>query len=201
MYHRTFIIVAALLFLCNLNYYACNGLLSTKSIRRVGHHTTNTLPLIQLNLFDNTNNNNNIFENLFSSSQQSKQQQWPKVEAPPNFITPEPRPLTVTESTDINGLVTASIALALRLATGAFVLGWQLDTILGYILFLFILFIVQRFVHSRKTKRFQHFCQYESREKFFCFPLLVPSRFLFVPAFFNPPLLTKFILWLVQAPC
>ena len=130
MYHRTFIIVTALLFLCNLNYYACNGLLSTKSIRRVGHHTTNTLPLIQLNLFDNTNNNN-IFENLFSSSQQSKQQQWPKVEAPPNFITPEPRPLTVTESTDINGLVTASIALALRLATGAFVLGWQLDTILA----------------------------------------------------------------------
>ena len=122
MYHRTYIIVTALLFLCNLNYYACNGLLSTKSIRRVGHHTTNTLPLIQLNLFDNTNNNN-IFENLFSSSQQSKQQQWPKVEAPPNFITPEPRPLTVTESTDINGLVTASIALALRLATGGIRIG------------------------------------------------------------------------------
>ncbi|KAL3815328.1 hypothetical protein ACHAXA_010010 [Cyclostephanos tholiformis] len=48
---------------------------------------------------------------------------------PPGFIPPEPRPLTITESTDLGGFVTALAALALRLATGAFVLGWKVDTI------------------------------------------------------------------------
>ncbi len=57
------------------------------------------------------------------------QSEWPRAEMPPGFIPPEPRPLTITESTDLGGFVTASAGLALRLATGAFVLGWKVDTI------------------------------------------------------------------------
>jgi glutathione S-transferase len=53
----------------------------------------------------------------------------PRVEIPAGFTPPEPRPLTITESTDLGGFITASAGLALRLATGAFVLGWKLDTI------------------------------------------------------------------------
>ena len=57
----------------------------------------------------------------------------------------------------------------------------------GYILFLFILFIVQRFVHSRKTKSFQHSVKMNPR-KSFCFPLLVPARFLLpFPLFSSSP--------------
>ena len=61
--------------------------------------------------------------NLFGRSQ------WPKVEVPSDFIAPAPRPLTITESTNLGGFVTASAGLALRLATGAFVLGWKVETI------------------------------------------------------------------------
>jgi glutathione S-transferase len=55
--------------------------------------------------------------------------QWPKVEVPLDFIAPEPRPLTITESTNLGGFFTASAGLALRLATGAFVLGWKVETL------------------------------------------------------------------------
>ena len=48
---------------------------------------------------------------------------------PSDFILPEPRPLTITKSTDLGGFVTSSLVLALRLATGAFVLGWKVDTL------------------------------------------------------------------------
>ncbi|KAL7427907.1 hypothetical protein ACHAXH_002153 [Discostella pseudostelligera] len=77
----------------------------------------------QLNLLGN----NNLLDTLFSLD--IKFQQWPKVEAPPNFVVPEPRPLTITESTNLGGFISSSAALALRLATGAFVLGWKVDTI------------------------------------------------------------------------
>eukprot|EP00571_Detonula_confervacea_P014530 CAMPEP_0172308430 /NCGR_PEP_ID=MMETSP1058-20130122/9023_1 /TAXON_ID=83371 /ORGANISM="Detonula confervacea, Strain CCMP 353" /LENGTH=330 /DNA_ID=CAMNT_0013020841 /DNA_START=55 /DNA_END=1044 /DNA_ORIENTATION=- len=73
--------------------------------------------------------NLNLLDNFFSSNNKNqKQQSWPKVEVPSDFIVPEPRPLTITESTDLTGFVTASTGLALRLATGAFVLGWKVDT-------------------------------------------------------------------------
>lgn len=70
--------------------------------------------------------NKNLRDSLFSFNKQS---QWPTVQAPPNFIAPEPRPLTITNSTNLSGLVSSSAGLALRLATGAFVLGWKVDTI------------------------------------------------------------------------
>lgn len=53
----------------------------------------------------------------------------PKVSAPPNFVSPEPRPLTVTRQETLPDLLKSSLALALRLATGVFVLGWKIDTI------------------------------------------------------------------------
>ena len=53
----------------------------------------------------------------------------PKVELPPNFKVPEPKPLTVTRSSDIPSLLKSSVALGLRLATGVFVLGWKIDSL------------------------------------------------------------------------
>lgn len=47
----------------------------------------------------------------------------PKVSAPAGFSPPEPKPLTVTG--DIGGVLSGSVALALRLGTGVFVLGWS----------------------------------------------------------------------------
>ena len=78
-------------------------------------------------------------------------------------------------------------------------LGVTINISKGYILFLFILFIVQRFVHSRKTKSFQHSVKMNPRKSFllasrFSFPLV----FCFRSRFFHPPLLTKFIFLLVH---
>ena len=56
---------------------------------------------------------------------------WPQVTAPSDFVVPEPKPLTITESTDLAGFASAAAGLALRLGTGAFVLGWKIDTILA----------------------------------------------------------------------
>lgn len=51
----------------------------------------------------------------------------PKVTVPDDFVIPEPRPLSVPEGSDIGKLLGASAALATRLGTGAFVLGWQIE--------------------------------------------------------------------------
>ena len=53
----------------------------------------------------------------------------PRVEVPSDFEVPEPKPLTITSSTDVPALLKASIALALRLGTSAFVLGWKIDSL------------------------------------------------------------------------
>lgn len=53
----------------------------------------------------------------------------PKVEVPKDFVIPEPKPLTLTRSSDLPSVLKSSAALAVRLATGAFVLGWKIDTI------------------------------------------------------------------------
>ena len=72
----------------------------------------------------------NLFDELFSNtSKTSNQKQYPKVCAPPDFVPPEPRPLTLTSSADLGAFLTASAGLALRLGTGAFVLGWKLDSL------------------------------------------------------------------------
>ena len=110
--HIQLYLMAALL-LCSCNVLI-QGLLSTsKCNMRLQHRHASKL---------------NLFENIFQQQKQKKQ--WPKVEVPPEFVIPEPQPLTITESTDLVGFATASAALALRLATGAFVLGWQINTIL-----------------------------------------------------------------------
>ena len=53
----------------------------------------------------------------------------PKVSAPKNFVPPEPQPLRFTESSDLGQALKASLALVVRLATGAFVLGWKIDSL------------------------------------------------------------------------
>lgn len=53
----------------------------------------------------------------------------PKVTAPPNFKVPEPKPLTLTRPSDLPSVLKSSLALAVRLGTGAFVLGWKIDTL------------------------------------------------------------------------
>jgi glutathione S-transferase len=54
-----------------------------------------------------------------------------RVYAPDDFQVPEPKPLTVTEGTDLVGLLKSSAALAVRLGTGAFVLGWKIDSLVA----------------------------------------------------------------------
>jgi glutathione S-transferase len=54
----------------------------------------------------------------------------PSVKLPDDFVIPEPKPLTISESTDLFRFAKNTLALALRLATGTFVLGWKIDSIL-----------------------------------------------------------------------
>jgi len=57
--------------------------------------------------------------------------EYPKVSAPPNFKAPEPQALTVTRPKEqALGLTTGAAALAFRLASGAFVLGWKVESLL-----------------------------------------------------------------------
>jgi glutathione S-transferase len=57
----------------------------------------------------------------------------PKVSAPANFIAPTPKPLTMTRPPDeaLPGLLSGGMALAVRLATGVFVLGWSPALLIG----------------------------------------------------------------------
>lgn len=66
-----------------------------------------------------------LLPNLFASMQQMNNgaKKFPSVKAPPNFVPPEPRPLTVTG--DVGSLLSVSVALGLRLGTGALVMGWS----------------------------------------------------------------------------
>jgi len=59
----------------------------------------------------------------------NKKDKTPTVIVPANFQVPEPRPLTITRPSFIPSALKSSIALAIRLATSAFVLGWQIDTL------------------------------------------------------------------------
>jgi glutathione S-transferase len=53
----------------------------------------------------------------------------PKVQVPDDFVAPEPKPLEITSKTDLIDFASNALALALRLGTGAFTLGWKIDTI------------------------------------------------------------------------
>ena len=56
----------------------------------------------------------------------------PRVSAPPNFVAPTPKPLTMTRPEEqLPGLITGGLALALRIATGVFVLGWSPKLLTG----------------------------------------------------------------------
>lgn len=65
-----------------------------------------------------------FFENLMTPTSSS-----PKVSAPADFQAPEPKPLTLTRISDLPSVLRSSVAFALRLGTGAFVLGWKIDTL------------------------------------------------------------------------
>mmetsp|Transcript_5132 Transcript_5132/g.10831 ORF Transcript_5132/g.10831 Transcript_5132/m.10831 type:complete len:343 (+) Transcript_5132:83-1111(+) len=54
----------------------------------------------------------------------------PSVRAPEGFVAPQPKPLAIPEGEgQIGSLFSGTVALALRLATGAFVLGWKIDSL------------------------------------------------------------------------
>ena len=56
----------------------------------------------------------------------------PKVSAPPGFVQPTPRPLTMTRpSEQLPSLLTGGLVLAIRLATGVFTLGWTPKLLVG----------------------------------------------------------------------
>jgi glutathione S-transferase len=72
----------------------------------------------------------NLFEDLLTNlSKNSSRPQAPKVRVPEGFTVPEPKPLSLTESSDLPAILKSSIALGLRLATTAFVLGWKIDSL------------------------------------------------------------------------
>lgn len=53
----------------------------------------------------------------------------PKVRVPEGFVIPEPKPLALGEGTDLVDFAKAALSLAVRLGTGAFVLGWKIDSL------------------------------------------------------------------------
>lgn len=73
---------------------------------------------------------NSFLDNLLkTTSAPSFARPKTKVKAPAGFVPPEPKPLTITGSTDLGKFVKSTLAFALRLGTGAFVLGWKIDTL------------------------------------------------------------------------
>ena len=72
-----------------------------------------------------------FFDDLFPTSLSTvvEKNSSPKVEVPPDFLIPEPKPLTITSSDELPSIIKSSAALAVRLATTAFVLGWKIDTL------------------------------------------------------------------------
>ena len=76
---------------------------------------TNLVPALHNTFLDN------IFKNDAAST-------TPRVQKPEGFVIPEPRPLTISESTDIARFTKNTLAFVIRLGVGAFVLGWKIDT-------------------------------------------------------------------------
>jgi hypothetical protein len=68
----------------------------------------------------------NFFDQFLPTATPRKMQA-PKLQVPEDFRVPEPKPLTITRPSDLPSLLKSSLALALRLGTGAFVLGWKID--------------------------------------------------------------------------
>ena len=64
-----------------------------------------------------------------ASTKTASKKSTPKVQVPKDFQVPEPKPLTITEGTDLFEFAKSTVAFALRLGTGAFTLGWKIDDI------------------------------------------------------------------------
>mmetsp|Transcript_3408 Transcript_3408/g.4927 ORF Transcript_3408/g.4927 Transcript_3408/m.4927 type:complete len:365 (-) Transcript_3408:2550-3644(-) len=98
------------------------------SLRNVAHEDKSLFrseqsQQLQMGLLDNLLNSDN--------TKQKSSPNKPKVEVPPDFKIPEPQPLTLTESADLVDILKSSASLAFRLGTGAFVLGWKIDTLMA----------------------------------------------------------------------
>ncbi len=72
-----------------------------------------------------------FFDDIFKSTTNIKTSSTgpPKLQVPQDFTVPEPRPLTLTRTSDLPSILKSSAALAARLATSCFVLGWKIDTL------------------------------------------------------------------------
>lgn len=106
------------------------------SIFSVSYGFTAVKPLTQTDTIPSTtwSLNMNFFNDVYSKyisvdKITTAPKKRPKVELPPDFVLPEPKPLTITRSSDLPSILKSSAALALRLATSAFVLGWKIDSI------------------------------------------------------------------------
>lgn len=105
-----------------------NGFVSNTS-NRLYHARSFSQPLASAS---KTSVSMGFLDDLFKSSSSTtvkKPNSSPKVEVPPGFQIPEPKPLALTPSSDVPTILKSSVALAVRLATGAFVLGWKIDTL------------------------------------------------------------------------
>ena len=71
----------------------------------------------------------NLLNDLFSKATSAPEKKTELVKIPENFVVPEPRPLTITRPSTIPSILKSSLALAARLGTSAFVLGWKIDTL------------------------------------------------------------------------
>lgn len=71
-----------------------------------------------------------FLDDLFKTTNESTKTRSgrPKVEVPKDFVLPEPRPLTLTRTSDLPSVLKSSAALAVRLGTSCFVLGWKIDS-------------------------------------------------------------------------
>ena len=105
----------------------CNGFIVENSAVTTSNKYSS--PLLKMGLLDDISTilrpskDSGISRNIFVRNQ------YPKVELPEDFILPDPKPLTITNTSDVPSLLQSSAALAIRLATSAFVLGWKIDTI------------------------------------------------------------------------
>jgi len=70
-----------------------------------------------------------ILDDVLTGFKDNLPTQTPKVEIPEGFVAPEPQPLTLTSKADVGSVLRSSLALAFRLGTGAFTLGWKIDSL------------------------------------------------------------------------
>lgn len=107
--------------------------LATNAFVSEVHHTKNSRTYVRkfksnyMKSKTQTRLSMNVFD-LFNSKK-SQIPKLPKVEKPKNFVPPQPRPLAITRQSEVQSVLKSSLALALRLGTSAFVLGWKIDSL------------------------------------------------------------------------